>query len=117
MTENGLIDLSFLKIYSGNNPETIKKLITSFLEKTPPQVQQLEQQIETKDYAQLTRTAHSMKPPVSYMGMKVITEKIAAIEEAARSETKLDSLPAMIAEVKSLIEKASHELRAHMSQL
>jgi len=117
MTENGLVDLSFLKIYSGNNPDTIKKLIASFLEKTPPLVQQLETEIASRDYDRLSRTAHSMKPPVSYMGMKLITEKIAAIEDAARAKTRLEILPAMIAEVKILIDKASDELKSYMSQL
>src|SRR6185503_9247597 len=97
---SGLIDLSFLRVYSGGNNELMKKFIHSFLERTPTSIKTMEEQLAIKDFHGLSRSAHSLKPQFSYVGIGKAAELVKGIEESAKEMHEPEMIPAHLEELK-----------------
>ena len=117
MEEAKLTNLSFLEIYSGNNPALIRKLIQSFLDKTPAVLNQMEEQVNANDLFSLSRTAHTLKPQLSYMGIKRAEETTKEIEECAKEQKDIASIPQKMDELKQMLQQSYAELNDHLSRL
>src|SRR6185436_17048611 len=100
---SGLIDLSFLRIYSGGNNELMKKFILSFLERTPASIKTMEEQLSTKDFHALSRSAHSLKPQFSYVGIPRAADLIRGIEESAKEMRDVETIPVHLEEIKIML--------------
>jgi CheY-like chemotaxis protein/HPt (histidine-containing phosphotransfer) domain-containing protein len=105
-------DMTFLKQFTGGNTEKMNKYIGMFLENTPKLLSAVEQGIEKKDFQTIKVAAHSMKPQLSYMGVKEEMSHVFLIEQTAGEAAHFDHLPPLFAELKRVCEKAFEELRA-----
>src|SRR6185436_5121059 len=103
---SGLIDLSFLRAYSSGNNELMKKFINSFLERTPASIKTMEEQLAAKDFHGLSRSAHSLKPQFSYVGIGKAAELVRAIEESAKEMHEVETIHEHLDEVKSILNRA-----------
>ena len=117
MNEQGITDLSFLKIYASNNPTLMKNFIQSFLDKTPSAIQQIEEHYASGDFHALSRSAHSLKPQLSYMGIQSVNNLIIEIEESAKNQTDTQKISSMLTTLKEILESAYAELRVKSSEL
>ncbi|HYV93442.1 MAG TPA: Hpt domain-containing protein [Chitinophagales bacterium] len=115
--DSGLIDLSFLRVYSSGNNELMKKFINSFLERTPVAIKAMDEQLAAKDFHGLSRSAHSLKPQFSYAGMSKASELVRAIEESAKEMHDVETIPAHLDEVKSMLSRAYEELKYQLTLL
>ena len=113
--DSGLIDLSFLRVYSGGNKELMKKFIQSFLDKTPAAINTMEEQLAAKDFHGVSRSAHSMKPQFSYVGIGNASELVRTIEESAKEMHEVETIPAKVDELKIMLSKAYEELRHQLT--
>jgi HPt (histidine-containing phosphotransfer) domain-containing protein len=104
-------DMQFLKQFTGGNAEKMKKYIGMFLENGPRLLTNMEQALGTKDYASLKISAHSLKPQLSYMGVKEDVSHIFLIEQTAGESAHYERLPELVNNLKRLCEKAFEELR------
>jgi len=95
----------------------MKNFIQSFLDKTPAAVKKLEDHLHEKDYHALSRSAHSLKPQLSYMGIKSANNLVVTIEESAKNETNIDHLSDLTRDLKQILEKAYSELREKLKEL
>jgi len=116
MREPSVTDLSFLKIYASGNTKLMKNFIESFLEKTPKSIQLLEDHLAANDFHSLSRSAHSLKPQLSYMGIKSAHDLIVEIEESAKNQTGAENLAASINSLKEILEEAYSELRSKLNE-
>lgn len=116
MSEPTVTDLSFLKVYASGNTKLMKNFIESFLEKTPKSVQLIEDHLTANDFLALSRSAHSLKPQLSYMGIKSAHELIVGIEEAAKSQKGTESMVSLINSLKQILEEAYSELRLKLQE-
>lgn len=112
-----MTDLTFLKQFTGDNPEKLKKYINMFLTAAPGMMDNMEECLKTGDYDSLKVTAHSLKPQISYMGIKSQEQAIVDIESYAGNRSHLDELPGMIASFRMEVEKAIENLRNEMATL
>lgn len=106
-----ITDMQFLKQFTGGNDEKMAKYVGMFLENGPKLLATIEQSLQTKDYGAVKIAAHSMKPQLSYMGVKEDVSHIFLIEQTAGESAHYDRLPTLVANLKRVCEKAFNELR------
>ena len=111
------IDLSFLRVYSGDNKELMKKFLQSFLERTPAMMATIDEQWAAKDFHSLTRTMHSLKPQLSYVGITALSGVVNFIEESARSGRETELITGKLQEMKTILDKAYKELQDQLNTL
>ena len=104
-------DMHFLQQLTSNNPEKQKKYIGMFLENAPKLLDNIDKALVAKDYPTIKIAAHSLKPQLSYMGVKEEISKIFLIEQSAGEAAHFDTLPQLITNLKHLCIKAFEELK------
>lgn len=106
-----ITDMQFLKQFTGGNDEKMAKYVGMFLENGPKLLTTIQQSLLTRDYGALKIAAHSMKPQLSYMGVKEDVSHIFLIEQTAGESAHYDRLPTLVANLNRVCEKAFEELR------
>src|ERR1017187_9319969 len=115
--ENKLTDLTFLKGLTGDDKVKLSKYINMFLKATPDMLFNIEKYYDEKDYESLRVTAHSLKPQLSYMGIKSLEETIKNIESNAGHNLNLETMPELISLLKTECNKAIAELQEVLKTL
>ena len=105
-------DLQFLTQFTNGNTEKIQKYIGMFLENAPKLLQTIEQTLAAKDFPALKIAAHSLKPQLSYMGVKEEVSHIFLIEQTASEAVHYERLLPLVANLKNVCNKAFEELIA-----
>ncbi|MEP7168398.1 MAG: Hpt domain-containing protein [Bacteroidota bacterium] len=106
-----IIDLTFLNSFTGGSQEKNSKYIKMFLQNAPSLMGAIEDNLKIEDWASLKSSAHSLKPQISYMGIKSAEELIKNIERDAGEKTNLESIPEKITALRNILEKAFPELQ------
>ena len=106
-------DMHFLKQFAGGNKDKMQKYVGMFLENAPKLLDSIERALAAKDYPTVKIAAHSLKPQLSYMGVKEDVSKIFMIEQVAGSSAHFDVLPTLFANLKRLCSKAFEELKTN----
>jgi HPt (histidine-containing phosphotransfer) domain-containing protein len=109
------IDLTFLKGFTSGNQEKIKKYIGMFLQLCPNSLEAMKTAVDHSDYDALRAAAHSIKPQITYMGIKSGEPLVKTIEELAASKNEVEKLPAMVQEFDAICRQAMVELSAAIS--
>jgi len=112
-----LIDLTFLQGFTKGDNAKMKKYISMFLDIAPKSITDMETMNQEKRYDELKVVAHSLKPQVSYMGIKHLETNIKEIELFAGSKTNTEQLADKIAYFKTECTKACEELSSAASKL
>lgn len=107
-------DMNFLKQFTGGNPDKQKKYIGMFLDNGPKLLEKIKTAFQEQDYESLKVAAHSMKPQLSYMGVKEEVSNIFLIEQSAGQTAHRENLPQLITQLEHLANKAFDELRQVM---
>ncbi len=108
-------DMQFIKQFTNGNPEKIKKYTGMFLDNAPKMLEQIEAALATSDHRALKLASHSLKPQMTYMGIKEEESNIARIERAADDQTDFSKIAPMIHDLRKLCERAFAEIRANES--
>lgn len=106
-----IIDLTFLNSFTGGNQEKNSKYIKMFLQHAPALFGNIEAGLKNADWPFLKTSAHSLKPQISYMGIKSAEELIKSIERDAAEKTNLETISEKITTLKDILEKAYPELQ------
>jgi len=104
-------DRRFLQQFTGGNPEKMLKYINMFLENAPKLMDAIDKAMASGDYPAVKIAAHSLKPQLSYMGVKEEVSSIFMIEQAAGEPAHYDSLPLKIRQLHRVCVKAFDELK------
>lgn len=105
-------DMQFLQQFAGGNRDKMNKYIGMFLENGPKLLQTVEESLQTKDFSALKIAAHSLKPQLSYMGVKEDISHIFLIEQTASEAGHYDRLLPLVDNLKKVCEQAFKELKA-----
>jgi signal transduction histidine kinase/CheY-like chemotaxis protein len=108
-------DMNFLNQFTGGNPEKQRKYIGMFLDNGPKLLEKIKAALEDQDYESLKIAAHSMKPQLSYMGVKEEVSNIFLIEQTAGQTAHRENLPQLVIQLERLCNKAFDELRLVMA--
>ena len=98
-----MVDLSFLKKFTKGNPKKMKRYISMYLNIVPVILNNMQSDIQEKNWPRLAINAHSLKPQVDYMGIPSLKEIIISIEVKAKQISNEDAK----ADLEDLLEKAN----------
>jgi len=105
-------DMAFLERFAGGNAEKRNKYIRMFLDNAPKLLENIDAAMAEKDFPSVKIAAHSLKPQLSYMGVKEEVSHIFLIEQTASEAVHADRLPPLIHNLKRVCAKAFEELNA-----
>lgn len=108
--------MNFLAQFTAGNEEKKMKYIRMFLDNGPRLIRQVREALDTRNYAQLKIAAHSLKPQLSYMGIKEDDSRIFLIEQIADQPAHHDRLPDLVDYLEKICEKAFQELKQEVGE-
>jgi len=79
-----MVDLTFLKKFTKDDPRKIKRYISLYLEVAPQLFEEMQLNLKNGDFEQLRINAHSLKPQADFMGASNLKEALNKIEEAVK---------------------------------
>lgn len=109
-----ITDMQFLMQFTGGKPEKKNKYIQMFLENAPKLLSNIKNGLADGNYEAVKVAAHSMKPQMSYMGIKEEVSHIYLIEKSAGESAHYDKLPPLIQQLERVCEQAFSELNAEI---
>lgn len=80
-----MIDLTFLKKISKDNPQKMKRYISLYLDVAPNTFEEMHRNLQNEDWEQLRINAHSLKPQADFMGIASLKDALIKIEEAVKT--------------------------------
>jgi CheY-like chemotaxis protein len=107
-----ITDMEFLQKFTGNNSEKMNKYISMFLENAPKLLETVDRSLAEKNYPAVKIAAHSLKPQLSYMGVKEEVSNIFLIEQTAGETAHIERLQLLVTNLHKVCAKAFEELKA-----
>lgn len=92
MSNQIIIDLSYLKEVASGNIEFMVEMIDIFLDQTPGYLSNLNEAIENKNWQKIAESAHKIKPTLGFMGIESAKETMAEIELNARKQEDFENI-------------------------
>lgn len=80
-----MIDLVFLKKFTKDDPNKMKRYISLYLDVAPKTFMDMQRNLKDGDWDQLRINAHSLKPQTDFMGIVSLKEELIKIEDAVKS--------------------------------
>ena len=80
-----MVDLTFLKKFTKDDPKKMKRYMGLYLDVAPKTFAEMKRNLEDKDWEQLRINAHSLKPQADFMGINSLKEELIKIEEAVKA--------------------------------
>ena len=80
-----MVDLSFLKKFTKDDPKKMKRYISLYLDVAPKTFEEMKRNLANEDWEQLRINAHSLKPQADFMGIDSLKEELIKIEEAVKA--------------------------------
>lgn len=106
-----VIDLSYLKKVSNNNGQFIQEIVASFLESMPTTVEDINTQLAQKNWEQLSRVVHKIKPTITLMGIHHLKDKIVLLEQESKNGQNETIIQELAEEVSLFLSRAIKSLR------
>lgn len=99
----------FLEI-AGGDMDFIKKMLQLFINMMPGLVNEMTAAYERRDLQEMGRIAHKIKPNLDNMSIPLVTQTIREIEEMGKADNHSPQLPAMLAEIKTVVENVISQI-------
>lgn len=80
-----MVDLTFLKQFTKDDPKKMKRYISLYLDVAPKTFEEMQRNVKNEDWEQLRINAHSLKPQADFMGVNSLKEELIKIEEAVKT--------------------------------
>lgn len=96
-----MVDLTFLKKFTKEDPVKMKRYLTLYLDVAPKTFAEMQRNLNDKDWEQLRINAHSLKPQADFMGIASLKEALIKIEEAVKNN-HLDEIEKLLNETHTL---------------
>jgi PAS domain S-box-containing protein len=108
--EETITDLTYLRKMSNNDESFVQEMISSFIDKTPEIITQINTAYKDDDLKEVGAMAHKLKPNLAFMGMESLKELIQELETNAKNGKNTKAIPDMIKELTSTVDEAIKEL-------
>ena len=80
-----MVDLTFLKKFTKDDPKKMKRYISLYLDVAPKTFAEMKRNLDNEDWEQLRINAHSLKPQADFIGIESLKEELIKIEEAVKA--------------------------------
>ena len=111
------VDFEKVKVNSGGDQALLLELIEMGLERINDSLTEMEDQVSKKDWNELSKTIHKLRPLLCYAGIESFNEELMGLEMAARDRTGIDMIPARIGKISGDLHLARCELENLLSEL
>lgn len=105
------IDLSYLHQVSNGDQNFVREMTRTFLESTPKALDDIKLQINQRNWSQLAKVAHKMKPSITLLGIHSLKEKIIQLEQEAALGSNVKKIELLANEVHAYLNKAMQAVR------
>jgi PAS domain S-box-containing protein len=106
-----VVDLSYLKKVSNNNGQFIKEIVSSFLESMPHTIEEIKDQLAQKNWEQLARVVHKIKPTITLIGIHHLKDKIVQLEQESKNGQDEITIRELALEVNQYLSRAIKTLK------
>lgn len=106
------IDLAYLKKVSNNNQEFIQEIVNTFLGTIPTTISDINLLVQEKNWVQLGKVIHKIKPTVTLMGIHHIKDKIQQLEHETKDGYNEELMTNLSKEVSHHLTRAVDSLSA-----
>ncbi len=103
-------DLTFLREFCRNDQKKMAQYIRIFLESVPEISNELEMGRKEQNLIQLRRTAHVLKPQVTFLGLQGLKEQIEMLEDQIDSSKNYSEIEPMLEDLQLILERATGDL-------
>jgi len=93
----------------------MNKYIGIFLQMCPGQLDAMQSLLQSGNYDALRATAHSLKPQITYMGIKQGEGLVKTIEQYAGEKINTEQLPELFNSFREICQKAIVELQEEVN--
>lgn len=104
-------NLAFLKQLTKEDAVKMQKYISMFLENAPRLLARIDDGLANRDLSEVKIAAHSLKPQLSYMGVKEELSMVFLVEQTASEQGHLEGLTKLVHQLKTVCALAFEELR------
>jgi PAS domain S-box-containing protein len=104
-------DLSYLKSASNNNEEFIKEMVSTFLTTLPKSIEEIRMYSKQKDWEELARATHKIKPSITLMGLSIAKASANKIEDIAKTKKPTENFAQLVEDFCLLLEGALKHLK------
>lgn len=109
------LNVTYLRTLSDGKPGLIKELLTMFRKESSAFLLASEINIKEKQYTQLAKAAHGMKPSGTYLGADLLTALMTSLEGAAATGDE-QTLTEVFDQAKILIADLIDEIDLYLSK-
>lgn len=106
-----LISLDHLKATFGDDPDFIGELLQLYLQDAQARLTALQQAVVTGDWEMLQREAHQLKGASANVGAAAIQNLACTLEEAAKTQSDLEQVPALVETLAQWVRQLEQEIR------
>ena len=108
--KNETVDLNHLREFTEGDEARMNRFIELFVSKIPPVLNQLQQDLQSREFDKMRIAAHSIKPQLRSMGIMNGLEIAENIEQLSGSNPDAQKLDALLQELKLIGNSAVKEL-------
>jgi CheY-like chemotaxis protein len=113
--KNDTIDLSYLHELSRGNKEFVTEVITIFLQETPKEMSNGKKFLEEKNFEDLYKVIHKLKPSYALMGMHQATEAVLEIQYQCKNTKDLEKVTDAFFRIQNALNKALPQLEIQLN--
>ena len=109
--ETGVTDLTYLSNVCGGDKVFIREMIETFIQNTPPAINEMQKWINQKDWNKVGDIAHKLKPSITFMGIESIKQTIKDIENYGKENINTEQIPKLVGYFSEKCQTAYKELQ------
>jgi len=114
MSNNKMIDMSYLISVCGDDADFKQEMIDTFLRNTPPVLEDMKSSLSEKDWKKIGDLAHKIKPSFTFMGISKAKDLIVDIEHSGRNNTEIEDIRDKIEQLNKICIQAFNELKEEL---
>tara|TARA_R110000868_G_scaffold274300_1_gene533526 strand:+ start:628 stop:978 length:351 start_codon:yes stop_codon:yes gene_type:complete len=107
------VDLDYIYTISDSDRDFIKEMLTTFVKITPESIDNINKALETKNWKEMARVAHKIKPSILLLGIDEFSNLVREIEQIPKHEIDVNSISVKV----SLLNQYSLEALTDINDL
>lgn len=115
--ENKIFDLSLIKSIAKDNPGMIVKMLNTFIERAGEEIEDIKKFAQLRDWENLGRVAHKMKPALAYLGMKELEESVNDMHKSVKGLVNEEKLSRQVELIEKQLLKAFELLKIEVDNM
>ena len=117
-TEEKIINLTYLKSHSPNNPKFLADMIAMLLKETPNYIADMKHCIAVEDWEGLHKSAHKIKPSINFLGFPThISDAAKQMDDYASDKINLNLINDLFLKVENAFRQAYIELEKELKNI